>query len=403
MDGDLLSSFDSLYKRLMWQFPLYGDLTYGVRVRPVYDNGSRVVEGNWSEQVKVGPATMCPLLSAEHHAAEWNDLGCARLSGADNGSTALASSAPGAGGGRLDYGWFWSMVGSDLCTGWFDSTPAKFTWGNPAVVRGWGVMWVLAVTALALMIFWQGIRMTYDMWLHGGWTNQRDPGFREMVPRFVLAIILAAASLWICRLVIVLASNVSCYVATSLDVSLWKVLLHFFISLIPFVGALVASAAAAAAATAGLGLGLLIIVLGFVVAFLGFFVTIFAKLLFQLILRVALLSVLVVLSPLAFMLLASPDTEGYFKKWLDMFVITIITQSVQLVVLFVGFRLSELGDAGVVDGELYVMIASIAILYLATKVPELLDRYLGQGFTGGGGVVESAVGAASSAAQRLRR
>ena len=388
------TSFRSMYYDLMHTMPLYGDLTYGVRMRPVYDDGERVKYGDWSETLEVSPRTMCPLVHPETQAVAWRDLGCERYS--DSGALELSTS----GDAILGYTWFWSMLGSDLCTSWFDSTPANFTWGHPVVVRGWSVMWVLSVSLLALMIFWQGIRMTYDMWLHGGWTSQRDPGFREMVPRFILAIILSAASLWICRLVLVLISHISCYISRSLDVGVWEVVAAFVISLLLYLTLVVAGVAAG-------GIAGLFVMLAFLLVLCGFFLVIFGKLIFQLILRLALLSVLVVLSPLAFMLLATPDTEGQFKKWLDMFVTTMVTQSVQLITLFVGFEVFEyytIGDGGIGFGDLFTqivgMIMALSVLYLATVVPTLMDRWLGREFSSGGQVVEQSVSAAGSAARR---
>ena len=394
--GDVHKAFRNMYFVMMYELPLYGDLAYDVRIRAVHDDdGSSVVYGKWSDYLTVGPSAMCTLLDPEAQEAEWRDLGCSRhRSDTQTTTQASATVSPNS---LMGYTWFWTVVGSDLCTSWFDSTPGKFTWGHPVVVRGWSVVWVLAITALALMIFWQGIRMTYDMWLHGGWTNQRDPGFREMVPRFIIAIILSAASLWICRLVIVLASNVSCYVSKTLDVSLWQLVLGFFLALIPFIAK--AAAAAFAATHPALIIAILLVLLGAVLGILTGFAIIFGKLLFQLILRLALLSVLVVLSPLAFMMLASPDTEGQFKKWLDMFVVTMVTQSIQLIVLFVGFKMFGMAMKpfdGVSGGGLVGFIMVIAILYLATQVPALLDRYLGRDFSGGGSVVESSSSAAAS-------
>ena len=61
--------------------------------------------------------------------------------------------------------------------------------------------------------------MTYDVWLD----PQPSVGFRELVPRFLLAAALAASSLIICRMVLVAASDLTCFVAQSTHMSMWGV------------------------------------------------------------------------------------------------------------------------------------------------------------------------------------
>ena len=428
--GDLVSDLGRLY-------PLIGDMTYTVRVRAGHFRDKDILYGDWSNVVHVGPSTLCPLVPYPDHRGMTKgemlehpnvalrlDLGCDSSAGenfvaslqegsASDPAPSLSGVVEGAGVVTpwTDTGdlpgqnqWFWTMLGSDLCTNWFDSTPAKFSWGSPIVVRGWGVIWVLAISVLALMILWQGIRMTWDIWLHGGWANQRDPGFAEMVPRFLLAIILAAASFWICQLVIVLITHISCFVHETLDVSIWQVLNVFFISfgllLVVTIGGAIATIL-----TKGLGLVIVLVLVPIATAILSFFVVVTAKILFQMILRLALIMVLIILSPLAFMFLALPDTEGYFRKWMKIFVAMLVTQTLQLIVLYVSFRLFYF-SVDIIDGNFDVIgiVISIAVLYLTTKMPELMDRELGMAYSSGGQVVEnmvSGISKAGSATQNL--
>ena len=102
-----------------------------------------------------------------------------------------------------------ALTGTDICDDIFSSTPAGFTWDNPVVRGVWGLAWIIAGALFFTLWVWQGLRMTYDIWL--------DPrpavGFRELIPRFILALILAWGSLFICQAILVVASDLTCFVA----------------------------------------------------------------------------------------------------------------------------------------------------------------------------------------------
>ena len=110
-----------------------------------------------------------------------------------------------------------ALTGTDICDDIFSSTPAGFTWDNPVVKKVWGLMWIIAGALLFTLLVWQGLRMTYDIWLD----PQPAIGFREMVPRFLMAVLLAWGSLVICRLVLVVASDLTCFVAQFTGMSMW--------------------------------------------------------------------------------------------------------------------------------------------------------------------------------------
>ena len=241
--------------------------------------------------------------------------------------------------------------------------------------------------------------MTYDMWMHGGWANQRDPGFREMVPRFVLAIILAALSLWLCRLALVLLSNMSCYIASSLEVGVWGIIM----AIIDLVVGVLLLAYMPVGKIPVLGIYMLLVLFIIMLVCTWFFLMYFFKVLLQMLLRLCLLAVLIVLSPLAFMLMATPDTESWTRRWLSTFVPTCVSQAVQLVVLFVGFSMLKWWnlDVTIMLNVVVGYIAGTAIVYLASQVPALLDRWLGAAYTGGGSAVEKGFGLLSGIAKQL--
>ena len=89
--------------------------------------------------------------------------------------------------------------------------PAGVHLGQPDSPAGVGAGWIIAGGIFFSLLVWQGVKMTYDIWIE----PQPAVGFRQLVPRFLLAIALAAGSLYISQLVLILASDVTCFVAQS--------------------------------------------------------------------------------------------------------------------------------------------------------------------------------------------
>ena len=75
------------------------------------------------------------------------------------------------------------LTGSPICHDIFSSVPAWLTWENPIVRHVWLFMWIIAGGIFFALLLWQGVRMTFDVWI--------DPrpsiGVRELVPRFMMA------------------------------------------------------------------------------------------------------------------------------------------------------------------------------------------------------------------------
>ena len=87
------------------------------------------------------------------------------------------------------------------------------------------------------------------------------------------------------------------------------------------------------------------------------------------VLRHALLSVLVVLAPLAGLCTALPDTRNYARTWLRLFLVTVFMQAVQLVVLRVAMTVAVEGGGGIVQ-----TFEALATLFLMLKVPGALNE-----------------------------
>src|SRR5438132_2577924 len=80
--------------------------------------------------------------------------------------------------------------------------------------------------------------------------------------------------------------------------------------------------------------------------------------------RAALLEILVVLAPLAALCTVLPDTRGYAKMWLRLFMVTVFMQAVQLIVLRVATA-TGFGAGDGLAGSLY----ALATLWIMLKVP----------------------------------
>ena len=274
-----------------------------------------------------------------------------------------------------------ALTGTDICDDIFSSTPAGFTWDNAVVKQVWGLIWIIAGAVLFTLLVWQGLRMTYDIWLD----PQPAIGFRELVPRFLLALLLAAGSLVICRMVLVVASDLTCFVAQVTGMSLWGVVGVTF-------GSLMDGYLAWYHSLDSINDTIIFLLTNYlVILFFGLIVLVvmlylfylFAKVVLAMLMRIALLAVLVALSPLAFAFYASDATAHWTKKWVTLFLGTTFQQVVVLLVIYIG--ISMLGNylaQGAEDGLtslLVGMILAFVTLSLATAVPEIVNPH-GKGY-----------------------
>ena len=268
-----------------------------------------------------------------------------------------------------------ALTGTDICSDIFSSTPAGFTWDNPVVKQVWWLVWIIAGGVLFTLLVWQGLRMTYDIWLD----PQPSTGFRELVPRFLLSVALAAGSLVICRMVLVLASDLTCFVAQYTGMSMWGVIGATFGNLFDgyvawFLGAF---GVKGGPVTILNSFALLMVAGTLVTVVLLFVLFIFLKVMLAMLLRLGLLAVLVAFSPLAFAFYASDATAHWTKKWVSMFLGATFQQVVVLVVIYLGIGLMgdylESGAEYGLDSMLGGMILAFLTLALADAVPGIVN------------------------------
>ena len=240
---------------------------------------------------------------------------------------------------------------SDIITG----TPAELTYGHWLVQEAWLAVWIVTSAALALIIAWIGLSLITQEPL-----GARQAGWRELIPRLVLGVVAAAASLWWCALVIDLAHAISGFIAATLEVTPADLLRAPVETLLT------------AVASGSVGLALLLALIYLIYAFFCLY------LLLQMLLRLALIDLLLALAPAALGLWILPHSSGWGRHWLRLFLTTVFQQAVQLVALALGIGfLAELAAIGLFEPArdlVWKLLMSVAFIYLATRVPSILGN-----------------------------
>lgn len=113
-----------------------------------------------------------------------------------------------------------------------------------------------------------------------------------------------------------------------------------------------------------------------IVAVLVYLVTAFV-LLFQMLLRLALLDVLLIVMPLAALCWVLPQTQGLARTWSNLFTGAVLTQFVQVIALKLGVALFvEMGPDLAANGSvLLANLIGVALLVLTLKIPALMRAH----------------------------
>ncbi len=102
-------------------------------------------------------------------------------------------------------------------------------------------------------------------------------------------------------------------------------------------------------------------------------------LLAQMLLRLALVNLLIVVSPLAMLMWVLPQTQGWSRQWSSTFTGTVFTQFVQVTSLHLGGSLLAELQSATADAKVVTILAGIATICLTFKVPGLMNAYVGDG------------------------
>jgi hypothetical protein len=225
-------------------------------------------------------------------------------------------------------------------------TPPAGTYQNPTVIQftTWSIGVVNAAVAIFIVIAGYNIMIARQI-------GAESYELMEFLPRLALAVLAANFSLFFIRLFIDLEN------ALNLDV------IHLFSLTIlsnTIVGIFHGNL---------LGAGLLTFVLVIVLGVMDLLVA------WQMLLRLALLILLIVLAPLAFLCGALHQTQGYLRLWISTFAATVFIQFVQVSALAIGSTLISYVTAANLfnlGGSLLSIITSAAVLYLVLRIPGMI-------------------------------
>ena len=261
-------------------------------------------------------------------------------------------------------------------TGVIEGTPAHLTYGMPIVRRGWRVMLSLVSSVMLILIAYSGLSI-----IVGHFTGHGPGSVRELVPRFLLAVIAAATSLWWCALLVDLSDGVTKFVSAALDVRAGDVV---FISKNALNGLFENLGGGAFSAGTGLsniavGASRQAVAVGILVVF-NLLLIIYALLglmiIAQFIIRLVMINLLTVIAPLGVAMWALPQTSSWGKKWLQYWMTTLFQQALQIVglALALGYirGVAVPVSGGSWDDFIWALGMGIAALYLAYQLPTMI-------------------------------
>jgi len=221
-------------------------------------------------------------------------------------------------------------------------TPAAGSYGSPTVQTLWSAIRGVANAALALVVLWGGFNLVFREHIGSPYHEAM-----ELVPRVVLGALLVNTSLSWAQFAID-ANNALCQVIGQTSLPAWD---------------------RADAATQALV---------DVIAMLIYLVT-SLLLLLQMLMRLALIDVLLVASPLGLLCWVLPQTQGWARLWSGTFFGAVFTQFVQVIALKLGGSLLTELTPMARDTSLLTFLLGIAVLALTLRIPGLMRGHLGDG------------------------
>ncbi len=264
--------------------------------------------------------------------------------------------------------WALGLGGSGL--NFVTRTPAQITYESEAVHSLWDFSRALANGGLALVVMWGGFSIIVRD--HIGSSSH---SVMELLPRVIVAALAANLTLELAALLI--DTN------NALTAAIGQTGLPGY----------------QPDATDRQGIALVVVACVYAVLALA--------LVFQMLMRLALIDVLIVLAPVMVLLWVLPQTQSWTRWWSHLLPITIFQQAVQMLVLRLGAGLVLEFPQGSVPSGLLSLLLGIAVVSLTLKMPALLHGQVGQ--TTGSGPSLIAIGrlagglGTGAAAARLSR
>ncbi len=237
-----------------------------------------------------------------------------------------------------------SLVGGVMASSvnFISQTPPAATYASPTVLALWNLVRIIANSALALVALWSGFNLILRPHLGSPYHE-----VMELFPRVALGALLANTGLWWARFAID-ANNALSGALGQASLPAWD-----------------------QADSASQLLAEVISVLVYLVTSL--------LLLLQMLMRLALIDVLLVVSPLALLCWVLPETQGWARLWSSTFFSAVFTQFVQVLALKLGGALLTDLTPMAADVSLLAIFLGIAVLAVTMKIPGLMRNHLGDG------------------------
>jgi len=229
----------------------------------------------------------------------------------------------------------WALGFGDSSLNFVTRTPAEGTYGSPTVQSLWDFSRALVNVALAVIVMWGGFNVMIK-------EHTRSPYHEvmELLPRVILGALAANLTLEFARFLID-ANN-------AFSAAVGQVGLPGYDQATP----------------AQEGIALIFTALAYgIVAIL---------LVFQMLMRLALIDMLIVLAPVMALLWVLPQTQGWARWWADLFPIIVFQQAIQMMVLRLGSALMVELTPGSLSNALLTLLLGIAVCWLTLKVPSIL-------------------------------
>jgi hypothetical protein len=235
--------------------------------------------------------------------------------------------------------------------GFIFSTDPLDTYANPIVINWHDTLILPMVDALVIII----VLVSGYLVLFGDLFADGQSFAKHVLPRIVVALFAAHASLLICQMVIDLNDGLITGFAAPAIIAFVQIVLFRDPN----------------------DIGSALVILLYVIVLLIFIV--------QMIGRLALLNLLIILSPLGLICWALPQTRAWGEWWVQLFVASVFVQFIQVAALALGMVLLAAAGGGTsISTSAFNLIWAIATMLLALRIPDFL-RQLGLHSGGNGG------------------
>ena len=292
-------------------------------------------------------------------------------------------------------------------TGLLTGTPPELTYERGIVRIGWSAMLNVMVAFLALVIAWIGLSQVVRSFL-GAQRGMAD--WRETIPRLILALIAALTSYWWCSLLIDVADGVSRYIAAAMRVTPADITLTLGQALLAILAKNISHAWLASVPIAGTFLvALKVAFTGILVLLMKIFAIAVLLVIAQFVMRIVLLNLLIVISPLGMLMWALPETSGWGRRWVSLFATTLFQHGIQIVCFALAIWFMRLAtpigivaDTGTVSSALEAVLPTQMLWALLLGIMAMIVTFKVPSILGQGSLQESFISTISFAAMGMR-